>query len=450
MRFCFRSPTAALPRRTPSSLCLAFGLFRQNLSRFVAAVILIGGSTAFGSFKNENSLVVGDLSAGMGGAAVAVVGDSAGAPYYNPATLAFLDGQAFSAAVGIYKKFDMLYGKEEDLTQAPLRMNQGFFRSLPASTGSVIRWEKLPDWTMAFSVVVPDYEQFKGDLRNDGQNISTLNYTDESLWVGGSLSRRISPSESMGLTVYYTARNFTRTANDRTQVSANHSILYTNEKTLTENALVPTLGYYKLINDKWSWGVSARLPAFKIQARATIYESLIDADGGLGTVTQTSTNIPERAARVFIPAKLTMGVSWRPDPTLLLAADVSLREGKSYGEVVDYDKSIYLRHQAIWNAAFGVEKQFVEWLRGRMGLYTNFSSQPNPEEGKGMIYEDRVDMLGFSANFVFIAGQKISYTFGGYYVGGRGRSLQRINQLETVVPKTTHVFTMLVGTSFSF
>ncbi|MBN8538659.1 MAG: hypothetical protein J0M15_16540 [Deltaproteobacteria bacterium] len=80
-----------------------------------------------GAFSNYNSILLGDQSAGMGGAASAVVGDTSAAAFYNPATLARLNGASFSAAVGIYKKFDTVYGEEEDFTKAPLRLNQGFY-----------------------------------------------------------------------------------------------------------------------------------------------------------------------------------------------------------------------------------------------------------------------------------------------------------------------------------
>src|SRR5690606_11686754 len=135
--------------------------------------------------------------AGMGGAGTALVGDVAASPYYNPATLGFLEASAFSAAVGVYKKFDTLYGEEEDFTAAPLRVNQGFFRSLPSSVGSALKFE---DWILALSIVVPDYDNFKGDLYNRNQSVTTLSFIDESLWVGGSISKKTSESEALGLT----------------------------------------------------------------------------------------------------------------------------------------------------------------------------------------------------------------------------------------------------------
>lgn len=406
---------------------------------------------AWAAFSNENSLLIGDRNAGMGGAAVAVDGDSAGAPYYNPALLADLEGSAFSAAVGIYKKFDVVYGQEEDFTKAPLRINQGFFRSLPASTSNVLRWNKLPDWTLAFSVVVPDYEQYKGDLRSDATNVSTLTFTDESLWVGGAVARKISETESLGFTLYYTARNLTKSVSDRSFPSNTKTQIFTQEKTVVENALVPILGYRDKVTDRLSWGATVRFPAVKILGRATLFESLTEVDSNATVPIQsTATHAPEKSARVIIPGKITAGVSFQADDRLLLAADVSLREGITYNDLEDDQYASRIVHRSIWNAQLGAERTFADWFKVRMGVYSSMSSHPNPDAGLNKFQEDHVDMLGFSANFVFVADRQISYTFGGYYVGGRGRSVQRIDQQFREIPKTSHIFTMLVGTSFYF
>lgn len=423
----------------------------KSVGWLVVASLLVAPMGALAAFSNENSLLIGDRHAGMGAAAVAVDGDAAGAPFYNPALLADLEGSAFSAAVGIYKKFDVLYGAEEDFTKAPLRINQGFFRSLPASTSNVLRWDKLPDWTLAFSVVVPDYEQFKGDLRSDATNVSTLTFTDESLWVGGAMARKISADESLGLTLYYTARNYTKTVSDRSYPSGTKTQVYTQEKTIVENGIVPILGYRKTQTERFSWGVTLRLPAWKILGRATLFESLIEVDSNaVNPILLSSVNAPEKSARVVIPGKVTVGTSFLADDELLLALDVSLREGVSYFDLEDNVHASKVVHRAVWNIQAGAEKTFTDWFKIRMGVYSSLSSHPDPDAGLKRFQEDRVDMLGYSANFVFVADQRISYTFGGYYVGGRGLSVQRIDQEFRQIPKTAHVFTMLVGTSFYF
>lgn len=399
------------------------------------------------AFSNYNSIILGDQSAGMAGASTAVVGDVSAGAFYNPATLGELDASAFSAAVGIYKKFDTVYGKDEDFSKAPLRVNQGFFRSLPASTGSAIR---IKDWVFTFSIVVPDYDSYKGDLHSEDQNVTTLTYTDESLWVGGAASRKISKTESMGFTFYYTARNFTQTTNDRSYPSANEAILYNLEKTITENALVPIFGYYKQINRRWAWGASARFRGIPISGKSSVFESYTYANKATPDLVTSNRNEAEKSARVVIPGKLTFGLGWRPDPTWLYSLDASIYEGISYEDLEDSNYASSISYKSIWNFQLGAEKSLIKWLKLRAGIFTNYSAHPDPDVKLQRPQADHIDMVGFSANFVFIAGNKIGYTFGGYYTGGKGISVQRINQNYELVNKAQHVFTMLMGTSFYF
>lgn len=399
------------------------------------------------SFSNYNSILLGDQAAGLGGAATALVGDASAAAFYNPATLARLNGATFSAAVGIYKKFDTQYGQEDNFTKASLRVNQGFFRSLPASTGNVIR---LGDFVFGLSILVPDYESYKGDLYKKDNNSSNLTFVDESLWVGPSISREISDTESIGITAYYTARNFTRSSTDLVYESSTTATLYTQEKTITENALVFVLGYYNQFSERWAFGASFRPKAMRIHGVATLFESNTHIDTTTNLLSVQNKNEPDKATRVVIPGKVTLGLSFRPDNSSLFTWDVSLHEGISYADLEEASSGRQVNHRAIYNVALGYEKALVEWLRLRMGFFTNYSSHREPDPALNQLQEDKVDMMGFSANIVFIAGKRIGYTFGGYYTGGSGKSSQYIQKKYDVVTKTQHVFTMLVGTAFYY
>ncbi|MCK6597531.1 MAG: outer membrane protein transport protein [Bdellovibrionaceae bacterium] len=403
--------------------------------------------TTTAAYSNYNSILLGDQSAGMGGAATAVVGDTSAAAFYNPATLARLNGASFSAAVGIYKKFDTVYGEEEDFTKAPLRVNQGFFRSLPASTGNVIR---LGEYVFGLSILVPDYDSYKGDLLKKGNNATTLAFIDESLWVGPSISKEISNTESIGITAYYTARNFIRSSTDLIYESERKAVLYNQEKTITENSLVFVFGYYKQLSSSWSTGITLRPKAMRIAGTATLFQSKTTIDLDTSLMSVENKNDPDKATRVVIPGKITLGLAYAPDNATTWAMDLSLHEGVSYVDLEDESIGKKVTHKAIWNLSLGLEKALIQWLRVRMGLFTNFSSFGNPDPNLAQLQEDKVDMIGFSANLVFIASKRIGYTFGGYYTGGRGKSSQYIQGNYEVITKTQHVFTMLVGSQLYF
>jgi long-subunit fatty acid transport protein len=401
---------------------------------------------SWAAYSNYNSILIGDLVAGMGGAGTAIVGDVAASSFYNPATLGFLDASAFSAAVGIYKKFDTLYGLEEDFTRAPMRVNQGFFRSLPSSVGSAI---KAGDYLLALNVVVPDYDNFKGDLFNRGSDVSTLSFIDESLWVGASIAKKVSRHESFGLTLYYTARNYTRTVNNRTFTGATQARLFTSEKSKTDNTLVAILGYYLKLNDKTSIGLSLRPRSLRISSKVSVYESDTLIDTGTSTLSQNIINEPDRNGDVIIPGKLAIGVSHQPNPSWMLSGDLNIYEQASYEDMESDLFSDEVYHRPVINASIGAQYAWTDWFKVRTGVFTDYSSLRDPDADT-RVQQDHVDMYGFSANFVFIAGNQIGYTFGGYYTGGKGIGRQRINQQYQELAKTQHIFTMLMGTSFDF
>jgi len=415
----------------------------MSLKYFGGWLFFLLAQPAIAAFSNYNSILIGDQAAGMGGAYTAMAEDASALAYYNPAGLAFLQGHSFSAAVGIYKKFDTTFGKEEDFTKAPLRINQGFFRAIPSSTGSIIR---RGDFIWALSIVVPDFDSYKGDLRASTENTTTLSYVDESLWVGGAVSRKISDEESLGLTMYYTARSFTRSLSDRSFPTASEAVLFNSEKTLVENALVAILGYHLKLTDKWSFGASLRTPNLTVKGSGSYFASRVDTN----PYTVTSVNLPDQKTNVHIPGKFAVGVAYKEAEDFAVSADASLYQAVEYNDFDDVTFATHWTHRQIWNVSIGAEKRVLPWLRIRAGAFTNFSSHPDPNPALTTGQTDKIDQLGFSANFAFTSGDKIDYTFGGYYTGGRGKSIQQINQTAEEVVVTQHVFTMLVGTAFSF
>lgn len=406
---------------------------------------LFVGQFAIAACSNYNSILVGDLAAGLSGAGSAIVGDVSSAAFYNPALLSPLKGGAFSAAVGIYKKFDTVYDESEDLLAAPLRVNKGFFRALPAATGNVIDWN---GYKLGLSIVAPDFDQFNGDVFSTTDKFRNLNFLDESLWVGGSIARAIDSQQHIGITLYYTARNLSVRTDERTQASATDISFKTVEKSIKENSILAILGYFREINDKWAVGTSVRFTALPIAGKGDVSETSIIVNSGT-----INTDINEYGAlktENFIPARMNLGVSYKPSDDWIWAWEANLHEGYSFTDLNQPVFAKRVRRKAVWNFSAGGEKSFYEWLKGRIGVFTNFSAHPDPDVSLNVDQEDKVDMLGFSANIVFISDKKIAYTFGGYYSGGWGRSLQNsFGQFETV-SKRQHIFTMLVGTNFLF
>lgn len=418
-----------------------------RLCLLLLILILARVHSAHANISNYNSILIGDQAAGMGGAATAMTEDASALPWYNPAGLAKLRGKSFSAAVGIYKKFDTRFQDDGDLTKASLRVNQGFFRALPSSTGSIVRPKEIPwleNWTLALSILVPEYETFKGDVFGEGQSVSTLNLTTESIWVGIAASKMVKADESMGITIYYTARSVSKSVSDRTYIDPTRSQIFTEERNITQNGVVAILGWHKDLSPKWKLGISQRLPSLHVAGSAEVYQAMISDGALLEPVYERRLDTKTR-----IPAKTSVGVAYVDPGRSRWALDVNYYQGLSYGDLESYDFAERIEHKPTVNVSLGYERSWTRFLKSRTGFFSNYSSHPDPDptlvKGQG----DHVDQAGFSANLAFRSG-RIEYTFGGYYTGGRGRSVQRVQQEYVVLPKVQNIFTMLVGTSYYF
>lgn len=414
-----------------------------KLNKFYFILISFYTSSLWSAFSNYNSILIGDQSAGLGGAYTALYGDAAGAPYYNPAALAWMPGNSFSSSVSIYKKFDTVMGKDEDILKAPLRVNRGYFQSIPSSAGSVIR---VQDYNLGLSIVVPDYETFKGDLSTTNANTSTLSYLDQSLWVGLTTAKQISKTETAGLTLYYTARNYNRTVQDRTIDDSNNTAnIFNEEKSITGNSIVAILGYQIHWTDKFFMGISMRPPGMEVSGSGSYFRTQTTASGG--NLTLDSVSKPSVSARTRIPGKLTLGFAYK-EPDWLITADGSVYSAERYYDFEDPAIRSKVQHQVMFNGALGVEYNYYPWLILRIGWFTNLTSHKELDVSDK--YGDRVDELGWAANFTLISKERIRFTFGGYHNLGRGKSVQRINHNYEIIPKTQQVFTMLVATSYYF
>lgn len=417
-------------------------------SWFVLVFILTtGAQNVFAAFGNYNSTLIGSQAAGMGGAYTAGIEDISAIPWYNPAGLAFFRKKSAASAVGIYKKFDTQYGANEDFTKASLRANQGFFRALPSSTGSVIRsdYEPLKEYTFALSILVPEFESIRVDVRNTAENTSSYGFTEENLWVGQATSKKISKSESVGFSLYYTARNFSKSVSDRSSFDGNRKVLYSEERSIVQNGLIFQLGYMKRLSPDLLIGASLRFPSLLLYGSASYADSLIDS----ASTDQSTNNIIGLSSSSRIPPRLGVGFSWRALPELLIHIDGTYHGAESYWDIDSPEHAEKIEHHEVFNGSLGAEIALRDWLKFRFGGFTNLSSHPDPIPEKVKGQADRVDQLGFSANMVYSSGH-VQYTFGGYYTGGKGRSVQRVNQEYAITPRQSQTFSMLVGTSYAF
>ncbi|MBK7891160.1 MAG: hypothetical protein IPJ84_10040 [Bdellovibrionales bacterium] len=348
-------------------------------------------------------------------------------------------------------------------------MNQGFFRGVPSASGSVftnvlaershfadvgqllrstLGAEKI---NASFSIVVPDHDSFSGEIRSTASGVSLLTMVDESLWVGGGLGFRTSESESYGLSLYYTARNYSRTVRERLLAGGTDATVMSEEKNILGNSIVGILGYQwkadaSTEDNEWRFGVSLRPPSLQINGTGSYFQSILKT----APFSSTSVNRPNVPTLTEIPAKLTIGTAWIHRERLTVSFDVSLYDQTSYDDMTETDvQRDSVRHKRMFNLNLGTEAKLNPWLQVRLGAYTNFSSHPEPDAFPATRQAESIDQAGFSANLAIQSNENFRFTFGGYYTGGRGQSVQTLDQTLTRVSKSQQVFTMLIGTAFT-
>jgi len=397
---------------------------------------------ALAAFSNYNSVLIGNDAAGMGGAYTALTGDPAACSYYNPASLGKMEGNTLSAAVSVYSRYDTNYSDLGGFGQAPLRVNRGSITPLPASSGTVYTFG---NFAFGLSIVFPDFDLYTGEVRNSTDVTSFLSQRDESLWVGGSLAINLTDQDSLGLTMYYTSRTFTRSVTDQSTVGPVTTVT-SEEKILSQNSLIYILGYHREIGDRWTFGASIRLPSLPINGRGSYYINQISSGGGPVTPTVYS----HISVQTLIPPRLNFGLAYSIPKNWRLAMDIHGYGSERYEDMDVPQASDRVEHKNLVNVSLGGEKYLKSWLALRAGIYTNLSSHPTIPDTPFRRYGDHLDMWGFSTTAAIFTSTASSVTLGGYYTGGKGYSTQRIGQSLTKVPKSQQIFTFLVGTAFHF
>ncbi len=415
-------------------------MLRSFLITLLALVVPAVGDAAY---SNYNSILIGERAAGMGGACTALYEDPAASPFYNPASISRYVGSTLSTSASVYHKYDVKYSDLGEFSEAPTRINQGTFKAIPTVGGNA---HAFGLFALTFSVIFPDYDYFVGPVKAKDGNISHLSYLDESLWVGGALALNLSPQSSIGLSMYYTARDFSRSVFDQ-QVNGSNITTVNEEKSFTHNDLVYILGFYHQFNDNFSFGASYRLPSIEISGRGSYFKTTLTTSP---VVDRRVVSYADLKSQTHIPTRFALGFAYRNLGRWTFSFDVASFGASSYEDIEHYEEADHIIHKPIVNYAFGAEYVANSWLRVRLGAYSNYSSHPEPTLSETRRQGDSIDMWGFSANFSIYTSQQTAFTFGGYYTGGRGVSTQLIGNQVTITPKSEQIFSMLIASSYFF
>jgi hypothetical protein len=410
-------------------------------ARFIFLILCVTWRpNAFAAYTNYSSIMLGDRAGGMGGAFTALTGDTAASAYYNPATLARLEGSSLSTAVSLFNKYDVTFGSQNTLDEALFRINKGSILSIPAASGI---FSSFRSFSAGLSIVLPDYQVFGGELESPSGDTAFLRVDDQSLWVGGALGFNISEEKALGISVYYTSHTSTRSLTNRYD-DGGETVVLNEERTLTSNSFVYILGYYQELSNNWRFGASYRFRSIQVDGKGSYLQSQVGTVSGAQPLVRNN----RLSAETRVPDKLTFGFAYVKPEDQTVSLDISYfgenryRDLDTYGDIIECEQVI--------NAALGYEKFLKPWLALRMGLFTDLSSTPEIPANPGRRFQDHIDKYGFSANLGIHTTEHTTISLGGYYLGGDGHTTENIGPNLQRVTKSERLFSLLVGSSYSF
>lgn len=420
-------------------------MIRASICLFILTVSVLCTSKAAAAYVNYNSILLGERAAGLGGAYTALAADPSATPYYNPATSILQEGSSFSGSVSIFNKYETAIGQSNDFQGAPARINKGFFHGVPASSGTILNFKT---YAIGLSIITPDYDTFSGQVQSPDGTVSLLNYVDQSLWVGLTYSKRLTPVDAYGFSLYYTSRNFNRSVNDKVMTGGGTGEIVTSEeKILTSNSLILILGYHHQFIPNWSVGVSYRPPSLRVSGEGSYYRSTTQTNPFL----ETTINQGSIRATSQTPQRLAIGVAREIAQDNTISVDLQMYAPLDYKDFPDFDTGTDdLHYKFTTNLAMGYEKYVRNWLSLRGGLFTNLTSTRTIDSSSPYRQLDHINLYGVSANLNIRMHEQTSFTFGGYYSGGTGLSTELVGGSVKTIAKSQQIFTMLVGTGFHF
>lgn len=397
------------------------------------------GTNSYADYINLNSVLIGDRAAGMGGAFTALTGDPSASPFYNPATLARLDGSSLSTSVNLFNKYDVTYGNQSDLDESLFRINKGSIRTIPSASGI---FTSFRNFTIGLSILLPQYQDFGGNIFSRGDESTFLRMDTESLWVGGAFAFNPDEKSAIGFSFYYTSDSTNRSLTDRYD-DGGDAIVFTEEKTLSTNSFIAIIGYYYELLPSVSLGVSYRFKNVPVNGEGSYLANQV------GTISGSQPTITDNkiTGKTKIPDRLALGSAFRFGGDTL-SVDVVYSGPNSYTDMEDYGDRII--HEETINYHIGYEHELLPWLKARVGLFTDSSTAPEIPANATRRYSDHIDKFGFSANLGIQTTEHTNVTLGGYYIGGNGYAAEQIGGEFQRIKKEDRVFSFLVATSYQF
>jgi hypothetical protein len=359
------------------------------LGAFVAYTALAADARA--DVTNRGFLPFGERAAMLGNAGLC--SPTGEAVYYNPANLTRLDHASLSVSGSTYLRYD--------LSAQPLLVLQGRDQPFSASgfvaiPSTVTSTYQVGDWWLATAILVPEALDYKNRVAFEASDLHVTllqQHTIESLWLGASAARRITPQLSIGLSLFAAREKESNFSFTRAETPDGVQELTSNEDVAVYNASA-VLGVYWSPMPELGLALRVQSPTVQLAGASDLYQSTLIA--GMTDQHQELVVNGAKASRP-LPTDLSLGVSIRPRPGIELVADAGLQLPATFTTLDDPVAGV--RTQQVHPAprvGIGAELEVGHHKWIRLGGLYNHSATATPASDAD---ESSDNYLGVTAGF---------------------------------------------------
>ncbi len=387
-----------------------------------------------------NSLI-GERSAGMGGAYVAVSDDPSGC-YYNPAGIVLTTQRRLSVSVNAYHISTKTY---EDVLPKTAGGSENWelesSRLLPNFFGIV---HELGPGRIGFSYAVTDsilrdQEQVYYNIRSAIPGVYISRYViniddvDNTYNFGPSYALKLSDDLSIGTTLYIHHRDG--------KIIRNHLINLSNGEfdwenyylSWTEWGLKPIIGIMWSPLEKISIGLTTSRTFLLSSEKRT--QTTLRGPSSLGYgPNDVYFSVDESEKKRRFPYQTTLGIAYFPNPSFLIAGDIS------------YHSKVSGREDVV-NIAFGTEYYTSPSFALRAGIFTDMANTPELSSSN-TDQPEHIDIYGMSLSGTYFT-RTSSLTIGAIYSYGKGEA-QVIPQRTDIQDTVINSITVFIAAGYSY
>jgi len=415
----------------------------------VARILLAGlitASTAWATDSKYQTYIVGDRAAGMGGAVVSIA-DSVDACYYNPAGLTLAKANTISLSANLYGF--QLYHVDNGLFPGEDVRGDSFV-TIPSTMGGI--WKYGPDLSLAFSALVPDRSSFNEIVAYDNsQHLYQLNVDDQTLWVGPSAAYQLTPSLSLGASLFGVYRSYNEYLS---LFYEDFDDSYARGRKFNDVALAAILGMQYRPGADWSIGLTFQPPTGHIYDNGKTMEHIL----GRNVVSNNFYYTEDVNTDNQLPTKIALGIgrqvqgdyAFGLDLTYHLPTSYNLQQWQSISQEQQYARVV---RAPVLDLNLGGEYYIQKTYPVRAGFYTGFSSVSQVDVNDNYASAN-VDTYGLTLS-VGREVKNVAFNVGINYIFGRGYDLgyelnAKNEPVQTVVKAWEQQILFTVNTAYYF